>query len=150
MQYRRQRENSNGGNIVQFVEFSLTAFSLPSAYPLGMSNFSIVGFWKFKSNRIRQEDGTWQAEKIFGGTMAFSEQGEAVLFFKSDQGVWGYNGRYEIKGDQITVNVEAGMVEEIDGSSITRNFKFLNANELIYTGIETGTGRIFETFFYRV
>jgi len=115
-----------------------------------MKNFSLTGFWKFKSNRIRLEDGSWLNEKIFGGTLAFSETNEACLFVRTDQGSWGYSGKYRLSGDTVQIKVEASIADDIEGTFIERNIHFITSDELILSGIESHTGRAFEANCVRV
>jgi hypothetical protein len=89
-------------------------------------------------------------EKLFGGTMAFSESKEACLFVRSNQGPWGYSGQYEFKDDALRVRVEVSIADDLEGTTIERTVRFLNENELVFSGLEAHTDRLFETIFYRV
>jgi hypothetical protein len=115
-----------------------------------MKNHLIVGFWKFKSNRVRQENGDWITETLSGGTMAFSESGEAVLMLRSEQGPWGYTGKYTFDGEKILIKIETSTADDLDGTTIERKLRFISPDEFIYNGIESHTERPFETNFIRV
>ena len=114
-----------------------------------MSNFSIVGFWKFKTNRVKHEDGTWYSEDLAGGMMAFSPKGETCLMVRSEQGPWGYSGKYQFDGSKFTVLIAACTAGDIEGSSLERSVIFVSENELLFSGVESHTGRHFETVFLR-
>jgi hypothetical protein len=114
-----------------------------------MNPFSIVGFWKFKSNRVRLENGDWLDEKLSGGTMAFSDQGEVILLVRSEQGPWGYAGKYTVNQQVISIKVQASTADGLDGTTIERSVHLIDANELIFSGKEAHTERSFETHFIR-
>lgn len=80
--------------------------------------------------------------------MAFSKD-EAVVLVRTEQGVWGYSGKYSFDGKQFVVTIDVSTAEDIEGQQLTREVKFINDNEFIFSGIESHTGRYFETEFVR-
>jgi hypothetical protein len=115
-----------------------------------MKESTLVGFWKFNSNRIQREDGTWFQEKLFGGSMVFSESGHTCLFVRSDQGPWGYTGSYKLANGHVSIQIEASIAEDMEGTSLERDVKVISENELLFSGKESHTGRPFEVTFFRV
>jgi hypothetical protein len=128
---------------------SLGAWFSEFAYHGEMKIFTVVGFWKFKSNRVRREDGEWLIDQLMGGTMAFSENGQAVLFVRTEQGPWGYSGAYRIEEDKMMIQVETSSADGLDGTMLDRRIEVINSDEFKFTGLESHTGRQFETIFVR-
>jgi hypothetical protein len=114
------------------------------SYADPMAKEKLIGFWKFRSNRIRIEDGSWLTEHLSGGSMAFSKD-EVLVLVRTEQGVWGYSGKYTFDGKQLVITLDVSTSEDIEGQQLTREVKFNNDNEFILSGIESHTGRFFET-----
>jgi len=115
-----------------------------------MNNLSVTGFWKIKSSRVRNEDGSWFVDAISGGRVAFSEVDNFCIFFRSTQGTWGYSGTYRIDEQKLFVTVDACTAEDVEGQKLARDIVVINADEFIYRGVEFHTGRVFEAHLFRV
>ena len=115
-----------------------------------MDILSLSGFWKIKSSRIRNEDGSWFEDAISGGRVAFSSGENFCIFFRSAQGTWGYSGTYRFDGEKLFLTVDACTAEDVEGCTLERDIEVLNSDAFIYRGVEFHTGRVFEAQLCRV
>ena len=109
----------------------------------------LVGFWRFKSNQIRAEDGTWFDDPISGGNFAFSKAKSFCVFFRSMQGAWGFSGKYDLVDNILKLSLDAAMTDDMNHANLERRLTFTSSNEFTYEGMEYHTGRGFKAVLVR-
>jgi hypothetical protein len=81
----------------------------------------------------------------------FTPSGYMSVFLATSEGPYGYCGKYRIDdGANIVMMIQGGIVEDLNGSVQIRQAQFPSANQMIFTGKETHTGRPFELGLERV
>jgi hypothetical protein len=110
---------------------------------------ALIGHWKVTHSRMKQEDGVWVEEKVFGGGMVFTENFETLMFVRTSEGPWGFSGAYSWDGDELDIVPDAALAPDLEGRSLHRKIKFISDREMLWSGTDAHTGRDFEVVFVR-
>ena len=105
------------------------------------------GFWKMTSIRHQKSDGTWEAEKIIGGTTVITESGFINAYTRTTEIDFGYSGTYTVNGNVASVQVEVCSFPNLEGTTLLRTVLETTPEYLKTEMTDEATGRLYQMEF---
>lgn len=113
---------------------------------MGAINNNLYGLWKMVEMRFQRDDGSWEAEPVYGGTSMFTSNGQILTFTRAEI-PFGYSGTFTIKGDDLVITPEVCSLDELENTTIRRTVKHLTAETLTLGMVDAATERNYEIYF---
>ena len=108
---------------------------------------NLYGFWKMTGMRFLKADGTWEDEKVLGGTSAFTQSGQINTYTRTSELGFGYSGTFVVQDNTLIINVDVCSLPEYEGKTIRRIIKKTGPESLLLGMADDATGRDYEIEF---
>lgn len=105
------------------------------------------GFWGMTAIRYQKPDGSWESEKVFGGSTVITESGFINAYTRTSEVEFGYSGTFKVNGDGADVHLDVCTITALEGKVVYRKVLECTPEFLKTEMLDEATGRVYEMDF---
>ncbi len=114
---------------------------------MGLTNRYIYGYWKMTAIRFQRIDGSWESERVIGGSSIITESGHITTYTRTSEVGFGYSGQFTVQNNVLIIKVEACSITALENTVITRVVLKATPDAMQLEMHDAATGRHYEMDF---